>query len=357
MSNPFAKYLEATQRQQAKSSAILEEWANTPSKPHQWIDIINQGQDNALLVQQSKAQKLYQAQPQKSVGDYLGDTAVDATKAAMTLAQTGISALDLGAYSLGGLASAVQQAGHEIAPNAIPQPKVPEYGQITKVLDDGLGFNIGKAKYYCTLLEQRKDELYSIIRPYLNYSIINEENRSKDGLYEFEYVKKIKLKNGEYTRSVTSWFPDDPTVVDAEFSRISIEEPSISKRDQVTKALLRSGWEPTEFTETGKPKLTEKGQPVDTLSQVGEFGKALADWYTYNHRKSQINGFFEHVRKDGRIAAQCQPCATNTFRAKHRVVANIPRPSSLFGKEMRSLFCAAPGKVLPARPDRAPAPD
>jgi DNA polymerase I-like protein with 3'-5' exonuclease and polymerase domains len=39
-------------------------------------------------------------------------------------------------------------------------------------------------------------------------------------------------------------------------------------------------------------------------------------------------------------------CATNTFRAAHKVVANIPRPTSIFGREMRSLFCASPGNVF-----------
>lgn len=135
-------------------------------------------------------------------------------------------------------------------------------------------------------------------------------------------------------------------MVEGEFSRISIEEPSISKRDQISKTLLKHGWKPEEFTETGKPKLTEKGKPVDTLSQVGEFGKSLADWYTFNHRQSQITGFLQYVRNDSRIAAQCQACATNTFRAKHRVVANIPRPTSLFGKEMRSLFGVSGDRVF-----------
>ena len=189
--------------------------------------------------------------------------------------------------------------------------------------------------------------MYTIIRPYLNYTIINEETKDKkeDSPYEYNWVRKIFLKNGNYTSSVINWY-DDPTIVEGEFSRITIEEPSISKRDEITKCLLRLGWKPEEFTETGKPKLTEKGKPVDTLEQVGEFGKALADWYTYNHRLSQIKGFFEHVRPDDRIAAQCQPCATNTFRAKHRVVANIPRPTSLFGKEMRSLFGVRDDKVF-----------
>ena len=211
----------------------------------------------------------------------------------------------------------------------------------------GVYFNYGKAKYFITLLEKKKEELYSIIRPYLDYSIIIEETKDKreEAEYPYNFVRKIRLKSGDYTASVINWY-DDPSVVDGEFCRITIEEPSISKRDEVSKSLLKAGWKPTEFTETGKPKLTEKGKPVDSLSEVGEFGKALADWYTYNHRKSQIEGFLPHVREDSRISAQCQPCATNTFRAKHRVVANIPRPTSLFGKEMRSLFGVSGDRVF-----------
>ena len=135
-------------------------------------------------------------------------------------------------------------------------------------------------------------------------------------------------------------------MVEGEFSRVSIEEPSISKRDQISKTLLKHGWKPEEFTETGKPKLTEKGKPVDTLSQVGEFGKSLADWYTYSHRRNQIEGFLPYVREDSRISACCQTLGTNTFRCKHRVVANIPRPTSMFGKEMRSLFGVRDSRVF-----------
>jgi DNA polymerase-1 len=211
----------------------------------------------------------------------------------------------------------------------------------------GVYFNIAKAKYYISLLEKMKEEKYLLIRPHLNYEVIIEETKDKkeDRLSDYNYVRKIKLKNGEYTASVLNWFPD-PDIVGAEFSRISIEEPSISKRQLIIKQLLSLGWKPEEFTETGLPKLTEKGLPVDTIAKVGDFGKDLADWYTYNHRQSQITGFLPYVRSDSRIAAQCQACATNTFRAKHRVVANIPRPTSTFGKEMRSLFGVREGRVF-----------
>jgi hypothetical protein len=202
---------------------------------------------------------------------------------------------------------------------------------------NGVYFNTGKAKYYISLLEQMKAEKYEAIRPHLGYDIIIHEKQDKvTGKYG--YVKKIQNKNGTYTTSVINHF-DNPNIVGAEFSRISFEEPSISKRGLIIKQLLELGWVPKEFTEKGFPKLTNKDGPVPTLEMVGSFGKDLSLWYIYNHRQSQIAGFLPHVREDGRIAAQVSTCATNTFRGAHRVVANIPRPTSVFGREMRSLYC------------------
>jgi len=192
-----------------------------------------------------------------------------------------------------------------------------------------------------------KGEEYLRVRPFLKHSIINMESKAKvpDEYSIYNYVRKVRLKNGNYTDSVLNWY-NTPDIVDGPFSRITIEEPSISKRQKIIDQLLSYGWKPKLFTDKGLPKLTEKGQPVDTLEEVGDFGKALASWYTLNHRQSQIRGFLPHVRSNSRIAAQCNPCGTNTFRAKHKVVANIPRPTSTFGKEMRSLFGVGEGRVF-----------
>lgn len=208
----------------------------------------------------------------------------------------------------------------------------------------GVYFNMEKALEYISILEDLKDQQYSIVRPYLKYEIIIKENKNKE-TGEYSFVKKIRNKNGTLTVSVINNY-NDPSIVCGPFSRVLFEEPSISKRGLIIQQLLKLGWKPTEFTEKGYPKLTLEGEPVDTLEEVGEFGKALSLWYIYNHRQSQIKGFLPHVRKDGRIAAQCLSCGTNTFRAKHRVVANIPRPTSVFGKEMRSLFGVREGRVF-----------
>lgn len=207
----------------------------------------------------------------------------------------------------------------------------------------GVYFDEGKARYYISLLERMKEEQYAIIRPYLTYDLIIKETKDKEGNYG--YVKKIYLANGDYNSSVSNWFTD-VSMVSAPFSRVSFEEPSMSKRNSIIKQLLKLGWKPKVFTDKGFPKLTDEGEPVETLEMVGPFGKALSLWYIYGHRQSQISGFLPHIREDGRIAAQIDSCGTNTFRGKHRVVANIPRPTSIFGKEMRSLFGVRQGRCF-----------
>lgn len=207
--------------------------------------------------------------------------------------------------------------------------------------ENGVYFDTDLAYSLIQRLETLKEEQEEIIRPYLTYQVLPLETKDEDGL---KYVKKVFLKNGSYTSSVVSHYPEDPGIVEGPFSRVSIEEPSITKRQVIITQLLKLGWKPKLFTETGLPKLTEKGEPVDTLSQVGDFGKALALYYTYCHRQSQIEGFFKSVREDHRIPAICNVVGTNTFRCRHSVVANIPRPTSIFGKEMRALFRVAPGR-------------
>lgn len=214
---------------------------------------------------------------------------------------------------------------------------------ISRQVKQGVCFNKGKAIYFISLLESLKEKEYAKVRKFLKPDVIIQENKDIKSITGYSWVKKIKLKNGEYTESVKRWYPD-PDIVSGEFSRISFEEPSISSCKRLIPQLLSLGWKPREFTEKGQPKITIKGEPVESLSEFGELGKAIATWLTYNQRQSSIRGYLEHVRPDGRIPAECISCGTNTFRAVHRKVANIPRPTSLFGKEMRSLFTVPNGR-------------
>jgi hypothetical protein len=212
----------------------------------------------------------------------------------------------------------------------------------------GVAFNTGKAVWLVRDLENKKEALYAQIRPHLDY-ILNIQETFDKGTNTYSYVKKIRNANGSPTISVKNFVRDSNIPledIEGEFSRIELEEPSLSKRECITNTLLKLGWKPKVFTEKGRPKITDEGLPVDTLEKVGDFGKALALWYVYNHRQSQTQGLIDNVREDGRITAGMNTCSTNTFRCAHRVVANIPRPSSTYGAEMRSLFTCDDGRLL-----------
>lgn len=103
------------------------------------------------------------------------------------------------------------------------------------------------------------------------------------------------------------------------------------------------------------PNLIELGDKVS-------FAKDFADYLTYKHRKSSIAGgdidemdFDEEApntgylsmyrEQDGRIPTPAIEIGAATNRYKHIGVANIPRATSIYGKEMRSLFGCGEGYV------------
>ncbi len=90
------------------------------------------------------------------------------------------------------------------------------------------------------------------------------------------------------------------------------------------------------------PALLELGETV-------AWAKSVADFLTYRHRKNSIaggideegeptSGYLTLVREDGRISTPADTNGAATGRYLHREVANIPRLTSLYGENMRSLF-------------------
>lgn len=85
--------------------------------------------------------------------------------------------------------------------------------------------------------------------------------------------------------------------------------------------------------------------------------KLVSDFLTYSHRRNSIlgggvdpdeweegeedfKGFLAYVREDGRIPTPADSCGAGSMRMKHKICANIPRATSLYGGEMRELFGA-----------------
>lgn len=92
------------------------------------------------------------------------------------------------------------------------------------------------------------------------------------------------------------------------------------------------------------------------LGDKVEFAKHFGLYTTFKHRRSCIadkeyfiedgednvpeKGYLHSVREDGRISTPAIEIGATSNRYKHSVVANVPRATSVYGKEMRSLFGA-----------------
>lgn len=212
---------------------------------------------------------------------------------------------------------------------------------ITQQEEHGVFFDTPRARKYISYLQAKQAALYTQIRPLLSLELQVPYDRP---------VSRPYLKSGSLSNNVKKWYSDeDLHLVGGPFTRIEYAEPDLGKRTKLITQLLKLGWKPTAYTEKGNPKLTPEGEPCPNLSRLdNEVGQWIADWYVYRHRQSQITGWLELVRPDGRISARAITIGTPTFRFRHSGVVNVPKAakSVLFGKQMRSLFRVKKGYVM-----------
>lgn len=211
---------------------------------------------------------------------------------------------------------------------------------ITQQTINGVNFDKEKAEYYIDVLADRKGDLYKGIRPHLQLEVFRHYNVP---------ISKPFLKTGAYSGGVLKWYSNDVPDIAGPFSRCEFREPDLGSRIKLITQLLRLGWKPAAFTQKGSPKLSVEGEPCPSLMEIGsEIGEQIAHWYIYNHRQSQIQGWLNKLRPDGKLEARGITIGTPTFRFRHSIVVNVPKAADyvLFGKEMRSLFIADDGDVL-----------
>lgn len=169
---------------------------------------------------------------------------------------------------------------------------------------------------------------------------------------EYKYVKKPFLKSGKYSDSVMSWCSSnnvDHTTnpVGGPFTRVCFRYTNLNSNEETKDFLIGQGWEPLEWNKDDEGNITSpklsKDDPFDGIE--GRLGKLVARRVQCGQRRSIIEGLCKLVRPDGRIASVVNTLAV-TGRATHRNIVNIPKASSFYGKQMRSIFSSAPGKVI-----------
>ena len=159
------------------------------------------------------------------------------------------------------------------------------------------------------------------------------------------------LRWAEKTEAPEEWLFS----VKGQFSRIHYKQIEVKSGGDIKDWLLEQGWLPSEwntkFTEVGgrntmvnmSPKLSEDDEYVglkdnDVCIKLLKYNQA-------KHRLSTISGYILRIREDGRMESDVSGLA-DTYRMKHRGIANVPSGGSFYSKEMRELFTVEEGNVL-----------
>ncbi len=134
------------------------------------------------------------------------------------------------------------------------------------------------------------------------------------------------------------------------------KEGNPSSHSQIKAWLDSLGWEPETFkfvreddgTVRQIPQVNLKGgevcQSVKDLIPKCAGIEHIAGLGILNHRHSVVKGFLRDQVK-GEVTARMQGL-TNTMRVQHRECVNLPSLRVKYGKELRGLLMARPGKIL-----------
>lgn len=180
---------------------------------------------------------------------------------------------------------------------------------------------------------------------------------AKVTLKEYPWKECKWIKNGNYNASVANWFfipaetgQDEDRLVEGPYSRIEFFKPDMSNMDDIKAYLYSLGWEPDEWNKTKTPeggyKITSPKLSEESLLALGDEGKMINDYTTTKSRHSILKGWLSHLDKDSRLHGGCFTIATPTGRARHSLLVNTPGADKPWGKQIRSLFMASPGRKI-----------
>lgn len=129
------------------------------------------------------------------------------------------------------------------------------------------------------------------------------------------------------------------------FNKVKLQDFNPASRQQIADRLIHLyGWKPSEFTESGQPKVDET-----TLGQLDNRpAKLLAERFMIEKRIGQLaegDQAWLKAERNGRIYGSVNTIGAVTGRCTHSHpnVAQVPSNGAPFGKECRALFTVPKG--------------
>ena len=178
--------------------------------------------------------------------------------------------------------------------------------------------------------------------------------------------KKQSISYEKRVKAMDNWL--DQTFDEGKYKYHRLKELDLgSSKEQVRKKLLKDleGDRPVRVPTSPSVRVGVEKELCPNLVALGDkvaFANDFSLYLTYRHRKSSIaggdiedmdlddelpnTGFLAMYREiDGRIPTPAIEIGASTNRYRHIGVCNIARASSIYGKEMRSLFGSGKGMV------------
>ena len=224
---------------------------------------------------------------------------------------------------------------------------------ISKQQKHGWKLDVDRCNRYINQLERWVGLIDRVIEPRLPYVPIIREDRTEEGF------KNPFTQKGTLHANLIKWMDKNDIkwtreMIGGPFCRISMRKVNLESNDELKAYLLDMGWQPEEYNYS-KTEKDENGNPVRLSPKLnaddafigvdGKMGKLLCKRVQCRHRQSNIKGWVERVREDGRLESRISGFA-DTYRVKHANIANVPNAESFYGKQMRKCFIAEEGMVL-----------
>jgi DNA polymerase-1 len=221
----------------------------------------------------------------------------------------------------------------------------------------GWKLDIPRCERYIRQLSTWVERIDRVLHPQLPMIPTIKEDRMEDGVSEG--VQAPFTKAGTMALRLQKWIDKNAldnfaSNVGGPFCRVDFRRVNLASDKEVKEFLLDLGWQPEEYNYS-KKEVDEEGNPVRTSPKLssddsfigvdGKMGRLICKRVQCVHRRSNIQGWLDRVRDDGRLESRVSGFA-DTYRVRHANIANVPKVTSFFGKQMRKAFIAEEGMVL-----------
>ena len=198
----------------------------------------------------------------------------------------------------------------------------------------------------------------NVMFDYLPVLPIIKEDRCDENGYS-EGFQNPFTKAGALAVRLEKWIEKEEvnwirSTIGGPFCRVTFRKVNLNSDKETKEWLLDMGWQPEEYNYS-KTEKDEDGNPMRTSPKLsaddafigvdGKVGRLICKRVQCRHRQSNIQGWLDRVRGDGRLESRISGFA-DTYRVRHANIANVPNVNSFYGNIMRKCFICDDDMVL-----------